>query len=330
MIVVFDTNAYLYLADGKDKEMIKRRVKMLREVESKHSEPIHAFICDTVAQELLSHLQEPMTNDDKLRFGACQAMYYHCGDEKQFLLLPQIWVQIAKELVDFDYQRLIKNQFNIGGMLFQLSKLREADDINTLDSNIKCNIKMIYDTIHETESLFVDFIQYIFDAWHKSNLSLSKEENKKRQKDLKDFLKTDNLLDFFMATVILQVLQISLYKDAGIILRHDANMLERVIEQNKIPTEQFRSMIKGLKEKNANPTNGARVNTIWDTLILFAAGKSVGGEKIVVVSGDRKMKTAANKVAQKEKRDNNEVISYVDYMGKLDLEELIPETLKKE
>ena len=76
MIVIFDTNAYLYLADNKDNETIRQRVNLLRSAETKYSEPIHALICDTVAQELLSHLKEPMSADDKSRF--CVFIKYNC------------------------------------------------------------------------------------------------------------------------------------------------------------------------------------------------------------------------------------------------------------
>ena len=100
MIVVFDTNAYLYLANNGTSENIRQRVDILKQAEAKYSEPIHALICDTVAEELLSHLCSPMSEDDKLRFGAAQAMYFHCGNKDNFGLLPQLWVQLAKELVD--------------------------------------------------------------------------------------------------------------------------------------------------------------------------------------------------------------------------------------
>lgn len=329
MIVIFDTNAYLYLADNKDNETIRRRVNLLRSAEAKYSEPIHALICDTVAQELLSHLKEPMSADDKSRFCASQAMYFHCGDKKNYGLLPQIWVQLAKELVDFDYSRLINNQIYVGRMLFQLSQLSSIEQMTTLNNEFKHNINNIYYTIQETEQQFGILLQYIHDTWLRKNKSISKEQNKINKALLREYVENEYALDIFMASVIIMALQQALYRDCQILLKPTIEMYELIVSQNKIPTEQFRSMIIGLKERSAIPQKGSRLNTIWDTLILFAAGKSIDGERIVLVSGDNKMINAAKNVAEKEKRENKEVISYVEYMQMLQLENLIPDVLKK-
>lgn len=329
MIIVFDTNAYLYLADSKDSETIKQRVRKLRDAELKYSEPIRAFICDTVAQELISHLHEPMTEDDKLRFGACQAMYYHCGNKEQYRLLPQLWVQIAKEFIDFDYSRLINNQKNIGQMLFQLSQLESTDQIVKLTKEFRKNIDTIYNTIVESEELFEKLLQYVYDVWHKTDKSVAPEKKTENKRRLKEVLQQDQVLDSFMAFVILSALQQSLYKDCGIVLNPTQEMFNRVISSNKIPTEQYRVVLQGLKDKDAKPNKGNRLNTLWDTLILFAAGKSINNERILIVSGDHKMVNAAKNVAEKEKRENKEVITYIEYMRMLHLEELIPPTLKE-
>lgn len=329
MIIVFDTNAYLYLADGNDSTVVKQRVEMLRSAEAKYSEPIHALICDTVAQELISHLHDPMSEDDCMRFGACQAMYYHCGDKEHYGLLPQIWVQIAKELVDFEYSRLINNQKHVGQMLFQISKLDSIDRLATLNKEFKRNVNTIYNTIIETEQLFENVLQYVYDVWHKTDKSVNQEKRIENKRRLKNVLQQDQALDSFMAFVILSALQQSLFKDCGIVLNPTQEMFNRVIASNKIPTEQFRVVLYGLKEKEARPDKGNRLNTIWDTFILFAAGKTISNEKILIVSGDNKMVNAAKKVAEREKRDNKEVITYSEYMRKLHLEELIPATLKE-
>ena len=327
MIVVFDTNAYLYLANNGTSENIRQRVDILKQAEAKYSEPIHALICDTVAEELLSHLCSPMSEDDKLRFGAAQAMYFHCGNKDNFGLLPQLWVQLAKELVDFDYTRLINNQVYIGQMLFQLSQLDSIDQMLNLNDEFHRNISSIYATIQDAECFLKELLQYIYNIWHKKDEKLSREERIENKKHLQDMINEESKLDSFIALVIANTLQGVLYKDCGILIALTEDMINSIVLSNKIPVEQFRMMLKGLKDKNANPNKGSRLNTIWDTLILFAAGKSINNEKILVITGDSKMITAANQVAAREERENHEVLSYIDYMRKIGADELIPEML---
>ena len=48
-----------------------------------------------------------------------------------------------KELVDFDYSRLINNQIYVGRMLFQLSQLSSIEQMTTLNNEFKHNINNI-------------------------------------------------------------------------------------------------------------------------------------------------------------------------------------------
>lgn len=327
MIVIFDTNAYLYLANNGTSENIRQRVDILKQAEAKYSEPIHALICDTVAKELLAHLYPPMSEDDKLRFGAAQAMYCHCANKNNFGLLPQLWVQLAKEFVDLDYTRLINHQLYIGQMLSQLHQLDSVDQVPNLNENFHQNIFSIYTTIQDTERLLKELIQYVYDVWHKNDENLSREKKIENKQHLQDIINDESKLDWFIAFIIASTLQGTLYKDCNTLITLTDKMINNIISSNKIPVEQFRMMVKGLKDKNANPNKGSRLNTIWDTLILFAAGKSINNEKILVITGDSKMITAANQVAAREERENQEVLSYIDYMRKIGADELIPEML---
>lgn len=329
MIVTFDSNAYRYLAEGCDSSTIKNKVAKLVAAERAYQNPIFGWITDTVSEELLFHLIDPDTELAQICFCACQAQYWHCCDNMNkpqcHRLLPSLWLQLMKEYYDIEDERLKKNEINLADVLCLLTSINDVKLINTLPPGVITNIGIISTMIQEVENGVGDILEMIYNVWHKKEKSFSKDQNKQFRKQLLELKTSSENLNMFIAKVILDTLRIRTNTLCGFNSTYNEELLRRCADRNQILIELYRNVILGLNNINAKPRKEARVNTIWDSLIAFSAGKNITingvAESIVLVTADEKIINAAETVATNHNRAQGEVIRYNDYMQMLGLED---------
>jgi hypothetical protein len=288
-------------------------VRIIKEKEKKKN--IIPFMSTTVVMELLSHMLDDISSRSfNSCLKACQALYYHCGDEQSFNLLPLPEVQISKEYFDIENNESIKTQKAVGQILYQICHTPTLDTIN---ANID-NLKRIRSFICEAESTLQDemlnFIKSV-DPFA-TDWKLFATNDKKRREYL-DYVNSEEF-ERITATAMLRAVTMDLIKKSYIEEKQvqyliTAKNISAYVESYKVSLE-FRKMFwEFFAHSNFNLTKKARTNFIWDELILHFVGKKVLNQDILLVTSDIKMKEAAKHIDK-----DSLVMTYEEYLKYLD------------
>ena len=292
MIVVFDTNAYRDLSARKTSEEANDLMQAILVKESEKG--YRAFMCTTVALELMYHLQDnTLWNSYRACIKAAPLMYKHCGDAISFRLLPLPEVQAAKMFYNVEATSSITTQKAVGQILFDLTQ-DNAGAVALKYSTELTKARQFITIGEQTLAKEIDKLLSYYDPNYKHDWNPFVNDESNRRKYLNMVDSDDFYLDtakgFIMAVgMMLQakgmITKVPDYNE----LDNDANFYIKNYGASLLFRRRF---FKYLAGGGFDLTKDSRANYLWDEQILHFAGHTINGEKIMIVTTDAKMKAA--------------------------------------
>lgn len=293
MIIVFDTNAYRDLGAGKNIEEAKA---LMNDILAKESAMGYkAFMCTTVAMELMYHLQDNrLWNSFRSCIKAAPIMYLHCGDAQSFRMLPLPEVQVAKVFYNIEIASSIATQQTIGQIFYALTQGDPSKVVLNYPAEITKAHQFIVDA-EQTLAVEMDNLLTYFDPNYKHDWNPFVNDESNRRKYLND-IDSD---EFEITTAKAFIIAVGM-------LLQSKNYIKIVPEYKNLDKEaevyrlQYgasllfrRRFFNHLAGGGFDITKNSRANYLWDEYILHFAGQSVNGEPILLVTTDGNMKQAA-------------------------------------
>lgn len=310
MIVVFDTNAYRKFVENKSLDEIQSKIKEI--ISKERSKGYIAYMSSTVAMEIMSHLKD---DEDDRNYKSCiksaQALYFHCGDEKSFRLIPLPETQLSYELFGLENKKSRKTQEIIGKILFQIAVTPTKEKINEYDSIIQ----QIIDFIHGAEKCLQDQVEIMatkIDPSY-SDWTLFKNDESNRTKYL-NWIRSNN---FFLMTglAFLTALYIDLSGQGIELPTFSLNEIQaqvgQYVKNYPEPLELRRYWMSQLPG-HFDLSSKSRSNFIWDEKILHIVNKKINGEPILLVTSDNKMIECSKLVSS-----TSNIVSLDEYLNSL-------------
>lgn len=293
MIVVFDTNAYRDLCAGKTLDETKALMNTILAKESAMG--YKAFMCTTVAMELMYHLQDnQLWKSYRSCIKAAPVMYLHCGDSSNFRLLPLPEVQIAKKIYGVDATFSIATQQAIGGILFDLTQ-GDPGIVSLKYSNELAKAHQFIADAEQTLAVEMDNLLSYYDPNYKHDWNPFVNDESNRRK----YLNMVNSEGFEEVTARAFIIAVGMMLESKNLISRvpDYKELEQasvVYRENYGASLLFRRrFFNHLAGGGFDITKNSRANYLWDEMILHFAGHSVNGDIILLVTSDGNMKQAA-------------------------------------
>lgn len=288
MYIVFDTNAYRNLVFEKTNEEVD---KTIHEIVRRQEElGIISLMSTTVARELICHLFDNGVFDEN---GDCtkaiRAIYEHCGNIETYNLVPLPETQLSRELFGINNTKAEEQQKAVAEIVFSVFKNPTKKNLEPYLSNIQ----KIKSHNNETECEFERMLSILKSTTLPDNMTFGEFANSKR-------FKLDTAIAYICALAV----------DLGVITNDDIKVNANtvtvpniIIEKAKdylnkypAPIEMRSSLIAKLDMPNFNPSKKERLNQIWDEQILHLVNHQIEGMPIILVTSDKGMISAANKV----------------------------------
>lgn len=292
MIVVFDTNAYRNIVSRTSKDEAVAKV-----VDIKHKEfekGIIPFMSTTVAMELLSHLCDVKTSRNyQSCLKASQVMYLHCGDEKEFRLLPLPETQISYEYFNIINIHSFNTQQVVGQLLYLIAKNPTDETVDSKMSELQ-KIRNFIDTGEQTLANEIERFCRMTDPTF-TDWTIFKNDAKNRSEFLKN-VRSEKFYKITAEAYLTAVVQDLKNKGYAINSNIDETMIFKYVENYKASL-QFRTwFFSQLVNGNFDLTKGSRTNFVWDELILHFIGQSCNNDPIMLVTSDGRMHDAVRGV----------------------------------
>lgn len=315
MYIVFDTNAYRNLIFGKTIEEIDEIIHKI--VKRQGELGIISLMSTTVARELICHLFDNGVFDEA---GDCtkaiRAIYEHCGDIEKYNLVPLPETQLSRELFGIENVKAEEQQKAVAEIVFNVFKNPTIDNLNPYLHNIEKIRKHNY----ETECAFESMLSIMKGMALPNGVTFSKIACSE---------------EFKMETATAYVCALAI--DLGIIRGKDIRInggkaivpsiimekAEEYLKRYPAPIEMRLNLIAKLDMSNFNPSKKDRLNQIWDEQILHLVNHQICGEPIILVTSDKGMISAVDKVYTASASTTSEpfgkhIISldeYLSYLG---------------
>ena len=315
MYIVFDTNAYRNLIFGKTIEEID---EIIHEIVRRQGElGIISLISTTVARELICHLFD---NGEFDAAGDCtkaiRAMYGHCGDVKTYNLVPLPETQLSMELFGIHNTKAEEQQKAVAEILFNVFKSPTRENLEPYLSNIE----RIKSHNNDAECELEGMLYTLKNTTLPGGMTFSEFANSVR-------FKLETAIAYICAMAI----------DLGIITSKDIReddgkttipsvikeKAEDYLKRYPAPIEMRATLISKLDMSNFNPSKKDRLNQIWDEQILHIVNHQIEGMPIILVTSDKGMISAVDKVYPASTSTSSEpfgkhIISideYLSYLG---------------
>lgn len=288
MYIVLDTNAYRNLIFGKTNEEIDETINKI--VRRQKELGIISLMSTTVARELICHLFDNGVFDKN---GDCtkaiRAMYGHCGNVKTYNLVPLPETQLSMELFGICNTKAIAQQEAVSEIVINVFKNPTIDNLEPYLSNID-GIKSHNNKAEcELEGMLTEL----------KNIKLPNDITFSVYAASENF-KMETAAAYICALAIdLDIISskdIRVYGNKTIVPSSIMKAAEEYLKRYPAPIEMRSNLISKLDMSNFNPSKKDRLNQIWDEQILHLVNQQICGKPIILVTSDRGMISAVDKV----------------------------------
>lgn len=311
MIVTFDTNGYRKLIENLTTDQVRMLVADIKRAEK--DKGIKPMMSPLTAMELLSH----MLDDESSRsYQSCRkaviAIYGHCGDEKSFNLLPSPQAQISLEYFGTHNKKAEETAKALGIAAFQIWKKPQKSTVETY----RDTFDSIKRHVSESENCLIEEIKSLgrkidpgYTDW---NLFVNDQE---KRKSYLNFVRSPQFArETALAMLCAVHIQIADIADP----KHlDPEVLKSKVDVFIKSYDTAINLRRFFFEQILNPgfdlSAKSRANYLWDEQILYFVGHTINSEKILLVTGDKKMHEAAKKSNLSNSVAN--LASYLDMLG---------------
>ena len=291
MIVIFDTNSYRDLVAGIDLDAVEPLMKKLLSLESQKG--ITALMSSVVTEEILGHLLDgEETRTFKSCLKATKAIYMHCGDNRQYRLIPSPQTQMAKEFFGVESKKFKATQDALSLIAYEISKEPTKDTIIKYETQLK----QVKTHLRDSEKALADGVREMgrgidpnYTDW---NLFVG---NKSMRKKYLDFIRSK---EFREGTAKMWLFAVGTnLQNEGLIA--DPSPTPQMITDYVSRYAAALNMHSLFYELIMNPgfdvTKNSHANYLWDSQIMHVVGHSVTNDDILLVTSDGAMIREANK-----------------------------------
>lgn len=316
MYIVFDTNAYRNLIFGKTIEDIDEIIHKI--VRRQEELGIISLMSTTVARELICHLFDNGVFDAT---GDCtkaiRAIYEHCGDIETYKLVPLPETQLSRELFGMDNTKAEEQQKAVTEIVFNVFKNPTIDNLNPY----LYNIEKIRNHNYEAECAFENMLSTMKGMALHNGVTFSKIAYSEA---FKKETATAYICALAIDLGIIQNKDIRINSSKTIVPSIIKEKAEEYLKRYPAPMEMRSNLIAKLDMSNFNPSKKDRLNQIWDEQILHLVNHQICGEPIILVTSDKGMISAVDKVYPASTSTTSEpfgkhIISIDEYLSYLNV-----------
>lgn len=309
MIVVFDTNTYRDLVSQVPIEDLEALIGRLLQLEKAHG--IQAMMCSITAEEILGHLlDDEQTRTYKACIKATKAMYMHCGDEKQFRVVPSPQTQIALEYFGVHSTKFENTQITLGQLAYTISK-------DLTKANVNANILQLTKVKQHLQASEKDLADAVLQMGRNidpayTDWNLFKGNDSMRTKYL-NYVRSEKFRVEVSAGMLCAI-AINLSAE-GLISTPTPELVNNMIKSYMKSYEASLNMQQLFYELVLQPdfdiTTKSHANFLWDIQILHFVNHTINNEDILLVTSDKAMIRQANKTIEGKVMDLNEYKKYI-------------------
>lgn len=294
MIVVFDTNAYRDLVSGIEISDVEPLLGNVLQLEKEKG--ITAMMCSITAEEILGHLlDDENTRTYKACIKATKAIYMHCGNEKEFRLVPSPQTQIAKEYFNVRSPKFENTQIALGQIAFLISKDLTKTNVEanrTQLEKIKVHLRA---SEAELAHGVLEMGKRIDPAYIDWNLFVGNRSMRDK------YLNYVRSIQFRKEIALSMLCAVAInLENEGLITTNDVRgkiqgMLTVYLQSYEAALNMQQLFFEHVLEPGFDITQNSHANYLWDTQILHIVGHSLNKEDIILVTSDKAMIQMANK-----------------------------------
>jgi len=314
--VIFDTNAYRYLAGNKTNRQINKIIQKLKDRERKNN--IESLMSPIVAKELLAHVANKKDPSYNKCLKAIKALYYHSGTDKQINIIPTSELLISKAFFNQEISSKVETHKAFGQILLHLAKNPSEYTFKKFQRTLNLNAKHVKEAEDGFASEMKKFLKEIDPNC--VDWKVFKDEPEKRKKALEDVRSEKSSIG--IATGYLYMVYLLLIQDGKLPNKPESEILEEIAPMAKEfleifpePISLYKVVMENLINSEFNLFENSRSNFVWDIHLMFNVGQNtIQNSKIIFVTSDKAMiKSALNT------NNKNTILTFDEYMEYLGL-----------
>lgn len=308
--VIFDTNAYRYLASGKNWERIDSLIEEIKRKEAKNN--IETLMSSVVAMELLAHVASKKDKQYQKCLNAIKAMYLHNGNKDNFQMVASFDLQIARSFFHKDFSKKIETSQAIGQILYHLATKPSPHTFKKFQHNLN----RIQKHIKESEEDFVNGMRAIVRIIDPSAVGwrIYEHDDAKRKKAL-EYIRSEQVsVELAMSWICAVYIHLLMNDEVNVEDKFDfLDMSHELIKHFPEPIILHKQVLENLVNSDFDMAQNNRANFLWDIQLMFIAGDNkMSGDKLYLVTSDDAMKQAANKCGH-----HLNILTFEEYMDVL-------------
>lgn len=293
MKVIFDTNAYRDLVAPIPTNDIEPMMERLLPLEQ--SKGIEAMMSSITAEEILGHLlDDEQTRTYRACIKATKAMYLHCGNDKQFRVIPSPQTQIALEYFGVRSKRFEDTQLALGQLAYRISKDLSKANVLANEGQLKHVKQHLQTSEQDLADAVLEMGRKMDPAYTDWNLF---KGNKSMRTKYLNYVRSQSFR-IEVAAGILSAVGINLECE-GLIKTPTKPQFDSMIQTYMQSYEPALNMQQLFYELVLQPdfdiTQNSHANYLWDTQILHVVGHTISGDDILLVTSDKAMIRQADK-----------------------------------
>lgn len=311
--VIFDTNAYRYLANGREYDELDKYLEKVKFREQQQG--IEALLSPIVAKELLAHVANKKDPSYEKCRKAIKAMYLHCKtDDEKYRMIASPELLISKSFFNKEIKSKVLTNQALGQMLFQFASDPSDHTINKLQRNLNLNYQHVVSTENEFASTMREHLRILdpkSDGWR-----IFENDEQGRKKALKGLRSKRASIEIAQGYILLVYFLLLGSGEIDQISKEVFDdMCEKFLDVFPEPIALFKVVIDNMINSEFNLFEDSRSNFVWDIHLMFNVGQhSIGGDSLNFVTSDKAMIRAAVK-----ENPNCKIFTFDEYMEYLDL-----------
>lgn len=314
--VIFDTNAYRYLATNKSRKEIDAIITKVNNREKKNE--IESLISPIVAKELLAHVSDKNDPSYEKCLNAIQALYYHSGSKEEFHMIPSPELLISKAYFKKEIESKIETNQALGQMLYHLGTNPSDYVFRKFQHSLNAiarHVKEAENAFAEQMELFLKKIDPEYNNWEVFN-----EAPEKRKKALEQVRSEGASIGIAMGYLYMTYLELE--KENKVSSKNEKELLTflrpMAVDFIKVfpePIQLYKLVMENLINSKFNLYENSRSNFVWDINLMFNVGQNrIENSRIIFVTSDKAIIENALK-----SNSNNLVLTFEEYMSYLGL-----------
>lgn len=291
--VIFDTNAYRYLASGRYWDQIDLLIDKIKKKERKNG--IETLMSSVVAMELLAHVASKKDKQYQKCLNAIKAMYLHNGNKANFQMVANLELQIAKSFFNKSFLKKIETSQAIGQILFHLA----THPTDYVFRKFQRNLNLIKNHVFESEQAFISGMK----SFIKTTDPTAKnwrifENNPVNRTNVLNYIRSQQVsIEIAYGWIYAVYLHLVANGEISLNQKFDFyNMSLKFIETFPEPIILQKQVLENMVNSEFDLTQNNRSNFLWDIQLMIHAGvNKLSGDRLYLVTSDDAMMQAAKK-----------------------------------